>query len=443
MQCKKCGAELMDGAKFCMKCGTKVEQEILCPQCGTKLPADAAFCFSCGNAMGEIASKRDNSTNDFLSVTKKNEIKPEEKINDYCRGHVGIMRERYSSTLLSVSARNFIEYNGFVYYRIIDRRQAVCTIQCYNLQSLELKIIDSFSFKDGGDVITCPFDDRPTALSQYMLSIYDNKLYYTDGYSILSYDLLNGEHLKMQIFNENDDYFITCCIAFRDRVVFGCSKYGTCFLLDLTTKKYTKYKKESLNNLVGCNSQEIVFKSGKNTYHIIDVYTMEMHSKTIQQMYPKTKNKEVLFVDWEKEIVYCMEKDTDILKGPFVAYDKQGNIADQWELPMFDEKQRDQIETLTFDGERLAIKYNEWADGSNLIAKQLKLSYYDRKGNMINNLIFPDDGSYRRFASLLYMTEHAAGLLARYYFNDIDDDDTAMIFVDVLNIRVNVLGRYL
>ena len=48
MNCKHCGAALVEGANFCMKCGTKVEKEIHCHACGTLLPEDAGFCFKCG-----------------------------------------------------------------------------------------------------------------------------------------------------------------------------------------------------------------------------------------------------------------------------------------------------------------------------------------------------------------------------------------------------------
>ena len=34
MMCKNCGNELVEGAKFCMECGTKVETELVCAECG-------------------------------------------------------------------------------------------------------------------------------------------------------------------------------------------------------------------------------------------------------------------------------------------------------------------------------------------------------------------------------------------------------------------------
>lgn len=52
--CAKCGAELPDGAKFCLACGSRVVFEPgktrFCMHCGTALPAGAKFCLQCGGA---------------------------------------------------------------------------------------------------------------------------------------------------------------------------------------------------------------------------------------------------------------------------------------------------------------------------------------------------------------------------------------------------------
>lgn len=47
-KCPNCGEPLKDGAKFCAKCGFKVEKENKCPQCGTELKVGAKFCPVCG-----------------------------------------------------------------------------------------------------------------------------------------------------------------------------------------------------------------------------------------------------------------------------------------------------------------------------------------------------------------------------------------------------------
>ena len=48
MNCPKCNSELRPGAKFCTKCGQKIEIQSVCPQCGIQLKAGAKFCIQCG-----------------------------------------------------------------------------------------------------------------------------------------------------------------------------------------------------------------------------------------------------------------------------------------------------------------------------------------------------------------------------------------------------------
>lgn len=53
MECPKCQHQNPDDAKFCMECGTKLEN--VCSQCGAKLPPGAKFCMECGAKVGEAA----------------------------------------------------------------------------------------------------------------------------------------------------------------------------------------------------------------------------------------------------------------------------------------------------------------------------------------------------------------------------------------------------
>lgn len=53
MNCSKCHSELRPGAKFCTKCGQKIETEPVCPQCGASLKPNAKFCTKCGLRLGE------------------------------------------------------------------------------------------------------------------------------------------------------------------------------------------------------------------------------------------------------------------------------------------------------------------------------------------------------------------------------------------------------
>lgn len=55
MFCINCGNALLDGAKFCNKCGTRVEssEKCACPNCGAKLVEGASFCTQCGAKIAE------------------------------------------------------------------------------------------------------------------------------------------------------------------------------------------------------------------------------------------------------------------------------------------------------------------------------------------------------------------------------------------------------
>jgi predicted ATPase/class 3 adenylate cyclase len=56
MKCPKCQFENRETAKFCLKCGEKLE--IICPQCGLELPLHAQFCDKCGQRLEEALGKR-------------------------------------------------------------------------------------------------------------------------------------------------------------------------------------------------------------------------------------------------------------------------------------------------------------------------------------------------------------------------------------------------
>jgi hypothetical protein len=56
MKCPKCELDSREGAKFCLKCGEKLE--LNCPQCGKKLPLLAEFCDECGQSLEETIGER-------------------------------------------------------------------------------------------------------------------------------------------------------------------------------------------------------------------------------------------------------------------------------------------------------------------------------------------------------------------------------------------------
>lgn len=67
-KCSKCGSELKDGQKFCMKCGTPVSVSAqpnakqqsaadVCPKCGAPLKPGQKFCMKCGTPVGPMPQK--------------------------------------------------------------------------------------------------------------------------------------------------------------------------------------------------------------------------------------------------------------------------------------------------------------------------------------------------------------------------------------------------
>ena len=65
IKCAKCGAEIPEGAKFCLNCGEKVEEErdvsndetmVKCPKCGAAVPK-GKFCLECGHRFSTKCTK--------------------------------------------------------------------------------------------------------------------------------------------------------------------------------------------------------------------------------------------------------------------------------------------------------------------------------------------------------------------------------------------------
>lgn len=48
MDCKKCGAQLVDDAIFCSQCGARVDGKIACKNCGREIVEGSVFCPYCG-----------------------------------------------------------------------------------------------------------------------------------------------------------------------------------------------------------------------------------------------------------------------------------------------------------------------------------------------------------------------------------------------------------
>ncbi len=66
MNCSKCGAELLDGAKFCAVCGAPAnpaDQKRTCSKCGLELSPSAKFCPVCGTPAAAVSTPEPTSEN--------------------------------------------------------------------------------------------------------------------------------------------------------------------------------------------------------------------------------------------------------------------------------------------------------------------------------------------------------------------------------------------
>jgi len=84
-KCVNCGAELVDGAKFCFECGTKVQTDkLVCTKCGAECPPAAKFCFECGAKFGEtaIGAGDYSPADDFDFATDEQVAEAEKYLNE-------------------------------------------------------------------------------------------------------------------------------------------------------------------------------------------------------------------------------------------------------------------------------------------------------------------------------------------------------------------------
>jgi ribosomal protein L40E len=114
MKCPNCDNELKDTAKFCGKCGTKIEQAApaanVCISCGNELKPDAKFCGKCGSkqepaqAEAQAPAKEENPTKGYIRW----ELQPgqvalkltEEIFSEYYRAKGVVIPEGYLAMVL-------------------------------------------------------------------------------------------------------------------------------------------------------------------------------------------------------------------------------------------------------------------------------------------------------------------------------------------------------
>ncbi len=82
-RCPKCDAVLIEGAVFCLQCGTKIEEAgepafdtVFCPECGAKTSSEFAFCKECGKVLQEGTPKEETPKEISVIENPKEAKKP-------------------------------------------------------------------------------------------------------------------------------------------------------------------------------------------------------------------------------------------------------------------------------------------------------------------------------------------------------------------------------
>lgn len=105
-KCTNCGADVPNGAAFCIKCGTKVVSDLgaCCKKCGAKLPENASFCTSCGSKISTLTIDEQNEILDNSIVRCDNCGEPIEEGVLFCT-NCGIKVEK-AELVIEIKANN-------------------------------------------------------------------------------------------------------------------------------------------------------------------------------------------------------------------------------------------------------------------------------------------------------------------------------------------------
>lgn len=79
MRCPNCGNEIVENAKFCLKCGSKQEQKCFCSKCKAEINPNAKFCPICGTSQVQQGQGFTNGTQNQFSQDTQQNIQPAKK----------------------------------------------------------------------------------------------------------------------------------------------------------------------------------------------------------------------------------------------------------------------------------------------------------------------------------------------------------------------------
>lgn len=83
MNCKRCGAQIVDDAIFCSMCGARVDGKKICRNCGREIASESLFCAYCGKRLDDRYAYNDST------ATVKKSVRANNKANSDANDNVG------------------------------------------------------------------------------------------------------------------------------------------------------------------------------------------------------------------------------------------------------------------------------------------------------------------------------------------------------------------
>ena len=92
--CSNCGTKLNERAKYCFKCGQKIQQSeietgmVVCPNCGNKIEHHEAVCEYCGYRLvnKEASSSVKELANKLYEIDREGQLLKKGKLSDILNG---------------------------------------------------------------------------------------------------------------------------------------------------------------------------------------------------------------------------------------------------------------------------------------------------------------------------------------------------------------------
>ena len=195
MLCNNCGRELKDGATFCPKCGTKVQQVvqpvniqpaeeyIFCSGCGSKMKKIAKFCPKCGKFNSKISLKQTSQMNSNFSNS----------VNE----NLGANLSQVSSDSNLSNSENVS--GSYKTYSYVDPKSKTDITSQYDEISNSESSYQDFSYEEYEDLSNFEIDDVDSELNNIDREIEKNQVetqtnYYDDIYNDVNNFVENNEN---------------------------------------------------------------------------------------------------------------------------------------------------------------------------------------------------------------------------------------------------------